>query len=351
MAVEPYKYFQPDVNLRPAYGGGAAIIYGDTRDVTPRELTLRWICKQMGLPAQGTRFLWEVGLAGGVEWFKVSDLHYTAISPYLSTSELATVTSTAPSGFARSSMQGRMQPDDDLITYIHRGDSIGAGTLTITGDTRDTLVAQAINLMAGETLAWDDTNGYTEGHSKSFRLLNPSIGSSSWDNSVGRPDAGDADGATQYPRREKLAFPQRIKTLPLRGRKMKFGYALGSNDIAYDASVTGAIAWARAQTQLADFRAEFPDQPLCMWTVIKRSSLSSLNSRISFFNDFVRGGASTWGYTVMDQEALVPEFNIVTGDTTNTTIYNTDEVHPKTAGNTAGAVKMVVPFESFLRAA
>lgn len=351
MAVETYKYFKPDPNLRAAYGGGAAVVYGDTRDITPRELTLRWVCKQMGLPAQGTRFLWEVGLAGGVEWFKVPDLHYAALSSRLSDAELATVQSTAPSGFARSSQQGRMQPDDDLITYVHRADSIGFGTATTSGDTRDTLVAQAINLMAGETLVWDDTNGYTEGHSKSFRLLNPSIGSSSWDNAVGRPDAADADGATVFPRRERLAFPQRIKTFPLRGRKMKFGYALGSNDIAYDASVTGAIAWARAEAQLADFRAEFPDTPLCMWTVIKRDELSSLNSRISFFNDFVRGGTSKWGYDVMDQEALVPEFNITTGDTTNLTIYNNDRTHPKTAGNAAGAVKMVVPFEAFLRAA
>ena len=354
MAVETYKYFKPDPNLRAAYGGGSAVIYGDTRDVTPRELTLRWICKQMGLPAQGTRFLWEVGLAGGVEWFKVPDLHYAAISSVtngLSAAELATVQSTAPTGYARSSQQGRMQPDDDLITYVHRADSIGAGTSTVTGDTRDTLVAQAINLMAGETLVWDDTNGYTEGHSKSFRLLNPSIGSSSWDNAVGRPDAADADGATVFPRREKLAFAQRIKTLPLRGRKMKFGYALGSNDIAYDASVTGAIAWARAEAQLADFRAEFPDTPLCMWTVIKRDELSSLNSRISAFNDLVRGGTSKWAYDVMDQEALVPEFNVVTGSTLDTNIYNTDRVHPKTYGNSVGAVKMVVPFEAFLRGA
>ena len=350
MATETFKYFRPDPNLRAAYGGGAAANFGDSREITPRELTLRWVCKQMGLPAGGTRFLWEVGLASSVVWFKVSDLHYNAISGYLSAAELATVQSTAPSGYARNSQQGKMHPDSDKITYVHQGDSIGAGTLTTTGNTRDTLQTQAINLMSGETIYWDDTTDYTEGRSRSFRLINPSIGSSSWDNSVGRPDAADGDGATTYPRRQSLSFNQRIKTLPLIGRKMKFGYALGTNDIAYDSSVTGATAWARAETRLAAFRDEFPNTPLCLWTLIKRDELSSLNNRLSAYNDLVRANTAKWAYTVMDQEAKVPQFNIVTGNTLDTTIY-ADKIHPTTNGNAVGAAQMVGDFEAFLRAA
>lgn len=351
MATETdFRYIQPDPNLRSAYGGGAPQAFGDSKEITPRELTLRWVCKQRGLPANGTRFLWEVGLAGGVTWFKMSAALYTLIAGDLSAAEVATVTSTAPSGYAKQSVPAILQPDGRKITLVVRGDSISDGVGTTSGKANDTWYSQAINMMSGETIAWDDTVNYTEGRSKSFKILNLALGSSSWDNSVGSPDAADGNKATVYPRRESAAFNQRTKTLPLIGRRMKFLYWLGTNDIAYDSSLSGEDAWARAVARINAFRAEFPDTPLALMTLIKRTELSSMNNRIGVYNNLMRSNAGPLKITVLDPEAKVKEMNLTTGDTTNRTWY-ADDTHTNTAGNGLIATALKSDLETYLRAA
>lgn len=349
MATETYTYFQPDPNLRAAYGGGAPQNFGDSKEIYPRDLTLRWVSKRLGRPANGTRYLWEVGMASGVVWFKVPDLHYAVVSPELSAAELATVQTTAPTGYTRQSNSGVLQPDGDRISLVVRGDSISDGVATTSGKANDTWYAQAINLMSGETIVWDDTTNYLEGRSKSFRVSNLSLGSSSWDNSVGSPDAGDANKATVYPRREAAAFNQRTKTLPLFGSRMKFLYWLGTNDGAYDPSVTGADIWARAVARINAFRAEFPNTPLALMTLIKRDESASLNNRLSDFNNLLRANAASMNLTVFDPEAKVPQMNMVTGNTLDTTYY-ADKIHPTTAGNGLMAAALKNDLETWLRA-
>lgn len=349
MATETYKYFQPDPNLRAAYGGTAPQNFGDSKEIYPRDLTMRWVCKQLGYPTSGTRYLWEVGMASSVVWFKVPDLHYSIISPYLSSAELATVQSTAPSGYTKQSLTALLQPDGNRISFVVRGDSISDGVATTSGKANDTWYAQAINLMSGETIVWDDTTNYLEGRSKSFRISNLSLGSSSWDNSVGSPDAGDANKATVYPRRESLAFNQRTKTLPLIGSKMKFLYWLGTNDGAYDPSVTGADIWSRALTRINAFRIEFPNTPLAMMTLIKRDESAALNNRLSDFNTLLRTNASSLNITLLDPEAKVSQMNMITGNTLDTSVY-ADKIHPTTAGNGLIAAALKNDFETWLRA-
>lgn len=334
MATETFKYFKFDPNLRAAYGGGAAQAFGDSKEISPRELTMRYVCKQLGLPAHGTRYLWEVGVATDTFlWAKVPDLFYSAVSPYLSATELATVQSSAPAGFAKQSVTAILQPNPSRICVTWRGDSISDGVATTAGNTKDTYYCQALGL-AGETFVWDDSPNFNEGKSHNYQLVNLSLGSSSWANTVGSPDAGDTNHATVYPRREDLAFNQRTKTLPLFGARQKFVYALGTNDLAYDTSLTGAQVWARALAQINAFKAEFSDVAIAIVTLIKRTESSTLNSRLAAYNALVRANAASVGYTVLDVEAKCSQVNITTGDTTNAAVYSSaDGVHPVTGGH------------------
>lgn len=330
MATETHKYFKFDPNLRAEYGGTVAQAAGDSNEISPRELTLRYVTKKMGLPAGNTRYMWEVGLATDTYlWAKCSDLHYSAISSDLSATELASVQSTAPAGWTKQSNVGLRQPNPNRITLVYRADSIGAGTLTTTGDSRDTSIPMMINAQPGETIDWDDAPTYNEGKSKTYQFINMSLGSSSFDNSV---DLGLGEAA--YPKRESLAFAQRTQTIPILGSK--FLYGLLTNDAAYDLTVSSADIWARMVARRAAFFAENPTFPVHDFgfrTAIKRTTNSALNVRIDGVNQLIRSNQPTYGYYILDTEANNPEFSIATGDTTNTTYYNTDGIHPKTAGN------------------
>jgi hypothetical protein len=350
MATETFKYFKFDPNLRSAYGGLAAQAFGDSKEISPRELTMRWVCKQFGLPAHGTRYLWEIGVATDTFlWAKVTDLFYSAVIPYLSATELATAQSSAPAGFAKQSVVAILQPNPSRTTLVVRGDSISDGVLTVAGNTKDTWYAQALSMVSGEVIVWDDSPNFNEGKSNTYQIVNMSLGSSSWANTVGQPAPDDANKATVYPRREDLAFAQRTQTLPLFGNRMKFLYALGTNDLAYDTSISAADAWARALARIQAFKAEFPNIMLGIATLIKRTESSTLNTRLGAFNALVRSNAATVGYAVLDLEAKTPECNITTGNTADTSIY-ADGIHPTTAGHTAIATAMKDDLLAFLNA-
>lgn len=323
MATETYKYFKCDTNLRSEYGGAAIQNAGDSRETTPQTLTHRYVSKQLALPANSTSFLWEMGTATDTfTWIRVPDLHYASVSPYLSAAELATVQSTLPAGWTKTTLSALMQPRRNRKSLLIRGDSIKFGLGTTTGDTIDTWPAQLIT-SAGETFVWDTNR--TEGVSNNYFIGNLSLGSSSWDNSV-----AVGLGEEAYPKRESLAFAQRVQTLPIFAGTA-FMYSLGTNDLAYDATVTGAAAWARAATRITAWKAEFGStRKFALETQYKRSTASALNTEINAYNVLVRANAATYGYTVFDSEALVPQINISTGDTTNATYY-TDGIHVTTA--------------------
>lgn len=324
MATETYKWFRPDANLRAIYGGGAIQAFGDSREVDPKSCTHRYVSKQLSVPSSGTRYLWEVGTATDTfTWIRVPDIFYTAISSLLSDAESATVVSTIPTGWVRGSVISILQPHPLKFNLWVRGDSLKAGLGTTEGDTRGTWPAQLINSIAGEALRWLNTD-YSEGTSDNYQLGNMSLGASSWANTV---DQGTGGNEAVYPRREDLAFGQRTQTLPLFGRNIGFLYALGTNDLNYDGTVTGAAAWARAAARAAAFKAEFPNIKLGIETLYKRSELSALNNRINDYNVLVRANAAAAGFDkIFDSEALVPQVNIVTGNTADTTYY-TDGTH------------------------
>lgn len=347
MATETYKYFKFDPNLRAEYGGGAAQANGDSNEISPRELTHRYVIKKLGLPLNGTRYLWQVGLATDTFlWARVPDLLYTGISAQLSATELATVQSTAPAGWTKQSTVAIRQPSPNRKTIIYRADSIGAGTLTTTGDSRDTSIPMMINAQAGEIIGWEDTVSFNEGKSKSFLFINMSLGSSSFDNTVTTADPTYA----QYPKREHLAFPQRTQTIPMIGSKFLFG--LGTNDGAYDLTISSQNMFDRAIAERARFFTEnpaFPVHDFGFRTIIRRTEDATLNGRLGGFNSLIRSNQSTYGYYILDTDANNAEFNTATGNTANSTYFNADGIHPKTAGNALIATRDATSFINWLR--
>lgn len=242
--------------------------------------------------------------------------------------------SSLPTGFAITSDFTRLNPISLRTTCVFRGDSITAGTLTTSPNSSavNAYPKLAIELIAGEVLKEVDAstpNFGQEMFSKNYALNNYAIGSSSWANTV---PLGLNEEA--YPRREDLAYGQRTRTLPMQNCNTIFMYWLGTNDIAYDASVTGAICWARAQARISQFRTDFPNVKLIVGTLIKRSEQSSLNSRLNDYNNLLRANYASAGVHVLcDFEANIPEMNIATGNTGNLTYYNSDGIHPKNAGH------------------
>lgn len=324
MATETYKYFIADSNLRAAYGGASIQAFGDTAETTKETLCMRYVCEQLSLPKDYTQYLFQIGTASSVTYIRVPDNLYTGISAYLSTAELASVVSSAPSGFALASTYAQFQPRAKGVTVTLRGDSI-SDALGITGNNKALIfAAQAIDSIAGETLIALDTGVNRELISSNYKLTNISLGGSNWANTV---DTGEQQNA--YPLNESLAYPQRTQTLPLNGNATNnvFVYWLGTNDLSYDLTITGADCWSRASTRITALRAQFPDIKIILCTTIKRSENAALNSRINDYNVLMRANYASVGVDALaDFEAEVSVVNISTGDTTNTTYY-TDGVH------------------------
>lgn len=331
MATETYRWFRPDTKLR---SGSTILVGSDTAECDAFSLMTRAVCNALGLPSGGTRHLFDRGNASdGFTYARVPELMWAAVSPYLTTAELATVVTTAPTGWGVATALAFLQPNPRKKSIILNGDSISQGLGTTSGDTRDVFLTQAINGISGETLIYGAPN-YREGESKSFYVGNLGLGSSSWANTIGQPDGNDANQAAQYPRRQDLSYEQRVSTLALNSvaDRAIFIYWLGTNDLAYDTSLSGADVWQRVVTRITAFRSKFPSVKLAVGTTIKRSELTPLNSRINDYNNLMRANYASAGITaLMDFEANVPQVNISTGNTGNTSVY-TDGVHLTTAG-------------------
>lgn len=324
MATETYRWFRPDTNLR---SGVAIQNGGDSAELSPFALMTRALCQTLGLPAGGTRYLFDYGIATDTfVYARVPDLLWSGVSALLTSAELATVVTTMPAGWTTTTPPLLLMPNPRNKSIITRGDSITAGLGTTTGDPRDIWLTQAINGIPGETLIIPGPN-YREGESKSYYTGNMALGGSSWANTV---DQGL--GEAVYPRREDLAYDQRTSTLALNGNPSKtlFIYWLGTNDLAYDGTLTGAACWARVVTRIAAFRAKFPSVKLALCTAIKRSESAALNNRVNDFNVLMRANYASVGVDgLIDFEANVPQVNISTGNTGNATYY-TDGTHVTT---------------------
>jgi lysophospholipase L1-like esterase len=332
MPTETYKYFRPEAtNLRTAYGGAAIQNGGDSAEVTPATLTIRHLCVMLGIPAGGTDQLFVQGVATDTfTYIRVSDLTYSAISGFLTASELASVVSVAPTGWTINANVARFQPFSRRTTIIVRGDSISAGLGTTSGLPDQVYSKQGIELISGEVLSALAASSVDKREliSKSYAVHNLSLGGSSWANTVAQ-----GLGEEVYPKREDLSYNQRTKTLPMVNNNSIVVYWLGTNDVAYDAALTGVQAWTRAAARIAALRADFPNVKIVVGTVVKRSESSTLNNRINDYNVALRTGLiAAGGNVLMDFEANVSAVNLTTGNTTNTSIY-TDGTHFTTAAH------------------
>jgi hypothetical protein len=325
MPTETYKYFIADTNLRSELGGGVILNNGDTAEVDKETLCLRYICEKTGIPSRYTQYLAQIGVATGpVTYIRIPDNFYSEISSFLTATELASVVSTAPTGFALSSTIEKFQPRARGKKLIVRGDSISDALGTTGNDKKSIYAAVAINLIEGQSLLSVDGGIDRELASKDWNLINISLGGASWDNQV---DTGS--GTNAYPLNETLAYNQRTRTLPLNGDASNniFCYWLGTNDLNYDSSQTGATVWSRVVTRITAFKSQFPSVKLILCTVIKRSESTTFNNKVNDFNVLMRANYASIGVdAIADFEALVPQVNITTGDTTNT-LYYTDGVH------------------------
>jgi hypothetical protein len=332
MPTETYKYFIADTNLRTEYGGGAILNNGDTAEIDKETLCLRHICNQSTLPASFTERIAQIGVAtGSITYIRIPDSFYSSISSFLTISELASVTSTLPTGFVLGNNFSKFQPLAKFKTLIIRGDSISDALGTTGNDKKAIYAAVAINSIANNTLISIDGGVDRELTSRDWKLINISLGGSTWNNTF---DAGN--GTNAYPLVENLAYNQRTRTFPLNGNASNiiFCYWLGTNDINYDSTQTGASVWARVVTRITAFKAQFPNVKIILCTLMKRSESSTLNNKINDFNILMRANYASIGVSaIADFEALVPQVNIVTGNTANRTYY-TDDVHVTTLTHT-----------------
>lgn len=335
MPTETYKYFQPESsNLRAAYGGGAIITGGDSAETDPITLTTRHLCRQLNLPANSTHYLFQAGVAGGVAWLRVSDNLYQSISPHLTTSELASVVSIAPSGFVTTSKIPAFQPKARKKTLLVIGDSLSAG-VAAAGALQDAVGKQALDLIQSTKASTNEpTNRGWE--NDTWALCNTALGSSSWGNT------NTAGGIAAYPQRFDLAFNQRYRTLTLNGDSDIYLHVwLGTNDITYDSSLTGAQVWGRAEAALIQLKTEFPNVPIILGTCIRRSESLTLNGRLQDYNNEMIANYQSAGadYLVRYDQANAV-FDLNAGDSTNLTYYAGDETHLTATGYGACAIML-----------
>ena len=331
MATETYKYFIADTNLRSLYGGVAILSNSDTAEVTKETLCLRYIANQLNLPANYTQYIAQIGVAtGSITYIRVPDTFYSAISSYLTATESASVVSTAPTGFSLSSTIEQFQPLAKFKTIVLIGDSITDALGLPSANKELIYAAQAINSISGETLVSVDSGIDRELVSKNYKLINIALGGANFDNDV---DTGESQDT--YPLRLSLTYNQRVKTLPLNGNVANniISIWLGTNDLAYDATVTASDLWTKVTTRLNAITTDFPDAKIIFCTTIKRDTGTPLNTRISEFNAIVRTSYASVGIDVIaDFEDDISQFNVGTGDVNDTTYY-TDKVHLTQAGH------------------
>lgn len=324
MATQTYKYFQPDTSLRAEYGGATIQDFGDNQEIQEYTLTARELLKQIG-NVDTTSQLCEIGVDGSANvWFKCSDNLYPGISANLSTSELASVVSSAPAGYTASSNIAQMSVNANRTNCIIRGDSISDGLGTTSGDTEDVVWGQLITDLETNAPVFSQNTNVVLG--ENYNFVNMSIGSSSWANT------NSGGGQAVYPYREDLAYAQRTQTHCIDSGI--FVYWLGTNDLAYDTGLSAADCWTRASTRIAALAAQFPNVKIIVCTTIRRGSGTPLNTRINDYNVLMRANYLTAGAHILcDFEDNVSEVNIDTGDTTDTAVYS-DGTHLTTAGQT-----------------
>lgn len=345
MATETFKYFIAEQsNLRSEYGSASIINYGGTggadgssAEVSAETLTLRYLSTKIDRPLNGTDYIVDFyTLTGFSTYLRVSDTFYSLISPYFTTSETNSVVSTLPTNNGTytytASRFMQYQPSSRRKTVICIGDSITDGNGTDNGSsqteaTPDKLLVYptlAINSISGESLSVVNNSGKREMVSRGYKLINIALGGTNYDNSV-----GGSEEQNLYPLRLSLSYNQRVKTLPLNDciNNIVMSIWLGTNDINYDSSQTGSSVWQRAVDRIGVIRTDFPNIKILLCTAMKRSESSTLNNKINDYNGLMRANYASIGVSaIADFEALIPQVNIITGDTTNRTYY-TDDVH------------------------
>ena len=401
MPLDTFHYVNPDCVLDAAFGGAVIQIATGSITLPPEDVTLRRIMLGLGIPAAGTDTIGKIGVSthlfsgtgvatvfalpyavtgsqaiavtvGGaaipvtgytasgtnltfgsapvtgtnnisvaITWLRFEDVAYPAVAPLLSAAESATILAAAPSGFLLGGALPRFLPSSEKTNVHGYGDSILFGLATTTGKPDNSWLYQAVDSIQTLSVLADASVDKREATSLRYRVNNAAIPSGSWANTV---DQGGGVGVS-FAYRHDLCFAQFVRTLPCANSRNIFVYAYGSNDVDYDPSVTGAIAWARAVARITALKAQFPNAKVVICTLIKRFMTAADNPRLNDYNILARAnylnfGAGVGADILCDFEANIPQMNIVTGDTTNATYYNpaADQTHPKTAGHALMAV-------------
>jgi lysophospholipase L1-like esterase len=296
-------YFQPDANLRSAYGGGAVYENTSSQDTTKSDMTQRHITKTLGVNKAGAEFLLRRGTtsSGTVPWLYFEDADHSIIQPLLSTAENATLTATTPAGFAAESGTPKFSLSSYKRNIITIGDSITAGMgygATTFSDTFQWKMLPLLTGYAGTRVNVNDNSGPKD--CTTFRLYNHGIGSSNFNNT--EPPNNDYDHVWYQRRAQQLftmVLPSHLPTI--------MTVWLGTNDIAYDGTVTAAACWARAVEFHDAVRTALPSNlKLIMVTALKRGdSVSGNNPVLNDYNDLIRANAVSEGFdAIADVERL-----------------------------------------------
>lgn len=309
MTAQTFKYIKAttETSLRAEYGGDTIQVNGDSAEVYQIDLLVRHLFRQLDWPADGVEQLCEMGDDGSDNWLKVSDNLYPALSSFLTAAELATVVSSAPAGYSATSRTATKMPSLTKHNIYADGDSLLAGTPgTTSNDYTDTYFYQGMELIPN--------------YADNYKFVSMSLGSSSFDNTVGV--------STGYPLQRSTAFNQRIRTLPFTAdAKVMYLIGLGSNDLAYDGTVTAEIMLERFAEYCGKLREEFPNIVIIATTVFKRSGN---NDNDRGYNDLLRANYIECGAD------LLLDLDVIFGDLDDS-YYVADKIHLTTAGHALAA--------------
>jgi hypothetical protein len=299
---QTHKYIKVvETNVNTDCGGAATQTNGDSREVGNGGILGRKLMKANGWPSNGVDQLCEIGTADDGTYYKCSDNLYAAISPHLTTAELAAVVSSAPAGYSSSSGVLAFLPRWNKTNILSHGDSIEFGLGTTSGDYTDIYLYQGMQLL--------------DGYEDDYYYISTALGSSSFGNDTG--------SYTTYPLPWTTSYLQRHCTLPLDNTDVIFYVGLGTNDYAYGAGGTpDATIYSRATTRFSRIKADHPNVVLVAGTIIERSGNSTFGD---VYDENIRTNMDTNNVDIVLDLSTIGG-NIDSGDFT-------DGVHLTTAGH------------------
>jgi hypothetical protein len=281
---------------------------------------------------------------------KVSNSLVAALEPYLHADEWESRTQTNIIAGSGNGIPVEYQVNPSLLSVYIAGDSIDFGVGIKTPSSTDIypLNYDGMDLYHYSRLAMEavDPNVRSESYftSKSpsqtsndvifygdkMMINKVAVGGASYANTVGTSDQ------TDFIHRFDLKFNQLYRTMNINSdTAILIGF--GTNDAAYDTSLTAAQLFERESYWVDRFKDYHPSVKVIMATDIKRTTDTTLNARIDALNILRRANYLSIGADYLaDFEATHSDFNCLSGTIStgiNGLYADNDLVHPSKLGH------------------